>query len=69
MSFFKKIYSILPKKKKREIPFFVLLLVIGMFFEMSSLGLLIPALTISLKFNITQEYPAAPYFLYFGNPS
>ena len=70
MSFFKKIYSILPKKKKREIPFLVLLLVIGMFFEMLSLGLLIPALTIILNPNITQEYPAiAPYFLYFGNPS
>ena len=41
-----------------------------MFFEMLSLGLLIPALTIILNPNITQEYPAiAPYFLYFGNPS
>ena len=70
MSFFKKVYFILPKKKKKEIPFLVLLLLIGMIFEMLSLGLLIPALTIILKSDIVQEYPIlTPYLVYLGNPS
>ena len=70
MSFLKKIYSLLPKEKKEQVPSLVFLLMIGMVFEMVSLGLLIPALSIMLKSEITQEYPIlTPYLLYFGNPS
>ena len=43
---------------------------IGMAFEMLSLGLLIPALSIILNSEIAQEYPILkPYLLYLGNPS
>ncbi len=70
MTFFKKLLYLLSPSKKRKLIFLTFLLLIGMFFEMLGLGILIPALTLMLSPNIGEKYPfLIPYLEILGNPS
>jgi ABC-type multidrug transport system fused ATPase/permease subunit len=64
----KKIWKILNQKQKIHVWYLLILLFIGMLFEMLSVGILIPAL--GLFFNPNQNYPFISNILIkFGNPS
>jgi len=69
LNFFKKLFYLLPLSKKKQLLVLSFLLLIGMFFEMLGLGLLIPTLTIILNTNLEQDYPfISPYLHLLGNP-
>jgi ABC-type multidrug transport system fused ATPase/permease subunit len=60
-STYKKVSFIL-KGFKKTIAFMILLLFIGMFFEMISIGIILPTLGILLSSNIKQDYPLVFHF-------
>ena len=67
---FKKTAYLLSKTQKKELIILLFLLIIGIFFEMIGLGILLPALTLMLDSDIGNSYPAIkPYLNYLGNPS
>ena len=67
---FKKTAFLLSKSQKKELIILLFLLIIGIFFEMLGLGILLPALTIMLDSDIGSSYPVfKPYLNYLGNPS
>lgn len=69
-SLFKKTLYLLNKSQKKELIVLSLLLIIGIFFEMIGLGILLPALTLMLDSDIGNTYPELkPYLNYLGNPS
>lgn len=68
--FYKNFYFLIPNKQKAKIFILVLLLSLGMIFEMAGLGILIPALAIIVTPNIESKYPILKPFLNFlGNPN
>jgi ATP-binding cassette, subfamily B, bacterial PglK len=70
MSLIEKVNFLLSDSQKRQLIVIGMLLIIGMFFEMAGLGVLIPALGIMLNNNIVNDYPwIRPYLETFGNPS
>lgn len=67
---FKKTAFLLSKFQKKELIILLFLLIIGIFFEMLGLGILLPALTVMLDSDIGNSYPVIkPYLNYLGNPS
>ena len=69
MSFISNIFSLLEPTHKRSLKILLILLIIGVFFEMIGLGIMIPALTVMLQTDIGKEFPAIKPFLNFiGNP-
>ena len=70
MNNFKKILSLLSPSRRRQVISLMLFLLIGLILEMCGLGLLIPGLTLLLKSDIGNEYPALiPFLNFIGNPS
>ncbi|WP_276359587.1 ABC transporter ATP-binding protein [Daejeonella sp. H1SJ63] len=70
MTIFQKLRYLLSPAQKRQLFILALLLIVGMFFEMAGLGILIPALSLMLETDIGKEYPAIqPYLDFLGNPS
>ena len=66
----KKIYFILSKKQKKQVPFLFILFLFGIIFEMIGLGALVPALAVMTDSNIESKFPfLASYFKNIGNPS
>lgn len=62
--------SILDRPEKKKLIILTVLSVIGTFFEITGIGMLIPALTIMLKSDIVREYPfLRPLIDLLGNPS
>ncbi len=70
MKIFLKILLILDQPEKRKLIIMAFLSLIGMLFEITGLGMLIPALSIMLKPNLVVEYPSIkPILEFFGSPS
>ena len=67
---FKKASFILNPSQKRSLIILFFLMLIGIFFEMLGLGILIPSLTVMLSDNISKDYPfLKPFINRIGNPS
>lgn len=65
-----KILSILTPAQKKGLRVLFFFLLIGVFFEMAGLGIMIPALSVMLKSDVGNEYPAVkPVLEFLGNPS
>ncbi|MDP3667901.1 MAG: ABC transporter ATP-binding protein [Sediminibacterium sp.] len=65
-----KLRYLLSHKQKRQLLVLSVLLLVGMLFEMASLGILIPALGLMLKSNIGEEFPILrPLLKTLGNPT
>ena len=65
----KKISNLLNKNQKKSIIFLVILIFIGMLFEMLSLGIILPFLSIVLKPNVSDFNPILGELLkLIGNP-
>jgi len=70
MTSLKKIKLILNKNQNRRVYYLIILVFIGMLFEMLSLGILLPFLSIVLKPNAANLYPILRTLLKFiGNPT
>ena len=64
-----KLFYIYSKKQKKALIFLTILMFFGLFFEMLGLGVLIPALSLMIKPNISTEYPSLkPFINFLGNP-
>jgi ABC-type multidrug transport system fused ATPase/permease subunit len=65
-----KFLYLLSNKQKNKLGVLVLLLLVGMLFEMAGLGVLLPALGIMIKSDITVSYPVLiPLIKALGNPN
>ena len=70
MTSIQKFNYLLTASQKRQLIILAFLLLIGMFFEMAGLGVLLPALGLMLKSDIVKDYPLLkPVVNYLGNPS
>ena len=70
MTLLNKLSYLLSNAQKRQLGVLVGLMIIGMFFEMAGLGILIPALSLMLNSDIGKKYPAVqPYLEALGNPT
>lgn len=70
MTLLNKLSYLLSKTQKRQLVVLAGLMIIGMFFEMAGLGILIPALSLMLNSDIGKTYPAVrPYLEALGNPT
>lgn len=70
MTLLNKLSYLLSKAQKRQLVVLVGLMIIGMFFEMAGLGVLIPALSLMLNSDIGKTYPVVqPYLEALGNPT
>ena len=70
MKLYQKISFLFSPAQKRELKIIAILLIIGMFFEMLGLGVMIPALGLMLKTDFIKQYPALqPYMHVLGNPT
>lgn len=70
MNFFNKISFLLTTSQKRSLIYISVLMLFGMIFEMLGLGILIPAISLMLKSDISKEYPVIkPFLNLIGNPS
>jgi ABC-type multidrug transport system fused ATPase/permease subunit len=70
MKFYQKISFLFSASQKSELKILAVLILIGMFFEMLGLGIMIPALTLMLKTDLVKEYPSLqPYLKAIGNPT
>jgi ABC-type multidrug transport system fused ATPase/permease subunit len=64
-----KLFYIYSRKQKKALIFLSILMFFGLFFEMLGLGVLIPALSLMIKPNISTEYPVLKsIIIYLGNP-
>jgi ABC-type multidrug transport system fused ATPase/permease subunit len=69
MNIAQKLLFIYSKKQKKSLIFLSILMFFGLFFEMLGLGILIPALSLIIKPNISADYPILkPIISYLGNP-
>ena len=69
-SLFSKLNYLLEKKHKKQLVILSLLLLIGILFEMLSLGMLIPAISLMIKPSIIQNFRILkPILSFFGNPN
>jgi ABC-type multidrug transport system fused ATPase/permease subunit len=69
-SFLKKLLYILSREQKRQLLFLAFLLLIGMLFEIASLGTFIPALSILVDSDFVNKYPRIiPLVKLLGNPN
>ena len=65
-----KLKFLLNPKQKKQLVILSIFLIIGMFFEMAGLGILIPALGLMLNTNSANNYPVLqPFLNSLGNPS
>ena len=55
--FYKKLFHLLDSNHKKELVFLAILLIIGIFFEMLGLGILLPAITVLLDSDVGTTYP------------
>jgi ABC-type multidrug transport system fused ATPase/permease subunit len=70
MNFFKKVIYIVPNEFKRNFIFLLLLMIIGMLFEILGLGIVIPILALMLTPDISVEYPQLkPLLEFLNNPT
>jgi ABC-type multidrug transport system fused ATPase/permease subunit len=70
MNFFNKIIYIVPNDFKRNFIFLLLLMVIGMIFEILGLGIVIPILGLMLTPDISVDYPQLkPLLEFLNNPT
>ena len=70
MNFFNKIIYIVPNEFKRNFIFLLLLMVIGMIFEILGLGIVIPILGLVLTPEIRVDYPQLkPLLEFLNNPT
>ena len=70
MNFFNKIIYIVPNEFKRNFIFLLLLMVIGMIFEILGLGIVIPILGLVLTPDISVDYPQLkPLLEFLNNPT
>jgi ABC-type multidrug transport system fused ATPase/permease subunit len=70
MELFNKLSFLFSKNQKKEIKILIFLLFIGMLLEIAGLGIMIPAFSVILNNNISQDYPfLVPYLNFLGNPS
>jgi ABC-type multidrug transport system fused ATPase/permease subunit len=68
--FLAKLIYMLTPRQKRQLVMLILLMIIGMLFEMMGLGILIPSLVVIVDPDISTSYPALrPYLNMIGNPS
>ncbi len=66
----KKVLYLLSNKQKKQLLILGFGLLVGVFFEMAGLGILIPALGLMLKENFAQSYPIIkPVLNFFGSPT
>ena len=69
-TFFQKLKYLLSKNQKRQLAVLAVLLLIGMFFEMARLGVLVPSIGVMLNPDVGSKYPALkPFLNALGNPS
>jgi ABC-type multidrug transport system fused ATPase/permease subunit len=69
-TFFKKLLYILSKDQKKQLLILSFLLLIGMIFEIASLGTFIPALTVMVDPNFINQYPEFKELVsFFGDPT
>lgn len=70
LSLFKKVTFLLNSNQKKKLLYLILLLIVGIFFEMLSLGIMIPILGIIMTKNLLIKYPfLKKYIDAIGNPS
>jgi ABC-type multidrug transport system fused ATPase/permease subunit len=70
MTIFQKLRYLLTPLQKSQLLILGLLLIVGMFFEMAGLGVLIPALSLMLNADIGKDYPSIQLYLQaIGNPT
>ena len=70
MTIIKKVKVLISPLFERDILKLVVLLFVGLLFELLGLGVIIPIMTVIVKSDITAQYPnLAPYLLALGNPS
>jgi ABC-type multidrug transport system fused ATPase/permease subunit len=69
-TFLQKLKYLLSKNQKRQLAVLAVLLLIGMFFEMAGLGVLVPSIGVMLNPDVGNKYPALkPFLNALGNPS
>ena len=69
-TFIQKLKYLLSKSQKRQLLILAVLLMIGMFFEMAGLGILVPSIGVMLNSDVGSKYPALkPLLNVLGNPS
>ena len=69
-TFFQKLNYLLSKSQKKQLAILSILLLIGMFFEMAGLGILVPSIGVMLSPDVGSKYPALiPLLKTLGNPS
>ena len=70
MNFFKKVIYIVPNKFKKFFIFLLLLMIVGMLFEILGIGVVIPILGLMLTPDISVEYPQLkPLLQFLNNPN
>ena len=70
LSMFQKVRSLLSREQKRQFIILAGLVLVGMLFEMASLGLMLPTIGFMLKENVGQRYPfLQPYLEALGSPT
>ena len=70
LSLFQKVRFLLTREQKKQFLILAGLVIVGMLFEMASLGLMIPTIGFMLKENVGQRYPfLQPYLQALGNPT
>ena len=57
-TFFQKLNYLLSKSQKKQLAILSILLLIGMFFEMAGLGILVPSIGVMLSPDVGSKYPA-----------
>jgi ABC-type multidrug transport system fused ATPase/permease subunit len=70
MTLFQKLRFLFSRSQKRELIVIGILIFIGMILEMAGLGIMVPALALLLRTDISNEYPSIkPFLNALGNPS
>jgi ABC-type multidrug transport system fused ATPase/permease subunit len=70
MTNYKKLNFLLSGKQKSQLVVLIVLMLLGVLFEMAGLGIILPALSLMLKADVVQSYPVLkPALNYLGNPT
>jgi ABC-type multidrug transport system fused ATPase/permease subunit len=70
MTNYKKLNFLLSGKQKSQLVVLIMLMLLGVLFEMAGLGIILPALSLMLKADVVQSYPVLkPALNFLGNPT
>lgn len=70
MTNYKKLNFLLSGKQKSQLVVLIVLMLLGVLFEMAGLGIILPALSLMLKADVVQSYPVLkPVLNLLGNPT